>query len=169
MPALPAITLNGKAQTTHATMNSFEVIDTTGSGSGWNITVAGYGGTGRSEKFKEYCSNGSETCGTHAANSYVAGGYELPEGSLTLSTTGATWTSPEGASNPPTFQCSTACALDTAAGHKIASAAAAKGEGPWTATFPANSLTLSAPTTVHSLREHEVYRVNLLWTLASGP
>ncbi|HME05290.1 MAG TPA: hypothetical protein VKG38_19865 [Solirubrobacteraceae bacterium] len=169
MPALPAITLIGKAQLASATMNSFAVLDTTGSGSGWNITVAGDGGTGKSAKFKEYCSNGSEPCGSHAANSYVTGGQELPEGSLTLSTLGATWTSPEGASNPPTFQCTIACALDTSAGHKIVSAAAGKGEGPWTATFAAGSLSLSALSTLRALLAHEVYRVNLLWTLASGP
>ena len=41
MPTLPEVTLTGGTQTTNATMTNFGVKDATGSGSGWNTTVAG--------------------------------------------------------------------------------------------------------------------------------
>ena len=41
MPALPALTLNGSAQTLSAKMNGFSVQDFTGSGGGWDVTVQG--------------------------------------------------------------------------------------------------------------------------------
>ena len=49
-PTLPALTLNGAAQTTHATMNEMAVDDTT-AGTGWNITVAGSTAGGKSAVF----------------------------------------------------------------------------------------------------------------------
>jgi hypothetical protein len=52
---------------------------------------------------------------------------------------------------------------------KIASATATAG-GTWTTTgWSATSLALTAPTTLKVLPNEEVYRVNILWTLASGP
>src|ERR1700759_4626613 len=41
LPTLTAITLNGQAQTTNTTMTNFSVLDATGSGAGWNVTVNG--------------------------------------------------------------------------------------------------------------------------------
>ena len=41
VPNLPALTLNGQAQTLNGTMNNFGVDDATGSGAGWNVTVSG--------------------------------------------------------------------------------------------------------------------------------
>ncbi|MEA2422407.1 MAG: hypothetical protein QOF55_1506, partial [Thermoleophilaceae bacterium] len=47
-PNLPALTLNGQAQTLNATMGNFGVSDATGSGAGWNVTVSGDSSGGKS-------------------------------------------------------------------------------------------------------------------------
>src|SRR5437660_2328521 len=169
-PALPAITLNGQAQTTNATMSNFAVDDTT-SGTGWNVTVAGNTSAGKSPVFKQYCSNGTEACGSDPANSYVAGGQTLPADSLQLNTTGASWSTTGGSGSAPAFQCSsTTCPIDASSATKIVSTASGAGLGPWkTSGFSATSLALSTPSSLRVLPEHEVYRVDLLWTLSSGP
>src|SRR4051794_36215098 len=55
VPNLPALTLNGQAQTLNGTMNNFGVDDATGSGAGWNVTVSGDNSGGKSAVFKQYC------------------------------------------------------------------------------------------------------------------
>ena len=55
MPTLSTVTLNGEAQTTNTAMTNFGVADSTGSGSGWNVTVEGQSGTGKSAVFAQYC------------------------------------------------------------------------------------------------------------------
>jgi hypothetical protein len=169
-PALPTVALNGQAQTTHATMSNFAIDDTT-SGTGWSVTVAGNTSAGKSPVFKQYCSNGSEPCGSTPANSYVSSGQELAAGSLQLNTTGASWSTTGGSGSAPAFQCnSTTCPIDASSATKIVSTASGAGLGPWkTSGFGATSLALSTPTTLRVLPEHEIYRVDLLWTLGSGP
>jgi hypothetical protein len=166
LPTLSAATLNGKAQTVNTTMTSFSVIDTRGTKSGWNITVAGQSGVGKSAVFAQYC--GKAKCGTDAEG-YVAGGQKLAANVLTLNSTGAKFAG--GTGTAPTLLCSTACKVDTSPAVKIASAATGgAGESTWTASgFSASSLALAAPTTLTVLKNEEVYRVNILWTLATGP
>ena len=48
VPNLPALTLNGQAQTLNAQMNNYSVSDGSGSGSGWNVTVNGDSTAGKS-------------------------------------------------------------------------------------------------------------------------
>jgi WxL domain surface cell wall-binding len=164
--ALPDVTLNGQAQTTTAQMNNFTVDDTTGSGSGWNVTVAGDASAGKSAVLEQYCTQAGG-CGTDAFG-YVSGGQTLPAGSLKLDTTGASFTGANGTA--PTFQCSSACSVDAGAATKVASAAAGAGQGPWRSTgFSSGSLSLSTATTMHALPANEIYRADLLWTLSSGP
>ena len=169
-PTLPAVTLSGAAQTTTAAMSNF-AVDNTNSATGWNVTVAGNTSAGKSAVFKQYCSNGSEACGSDPANSYVSGGQTLPAGSLQLSTAGASWSTTGGSGATPAFQCSsTSCPVDASSATKIVSAASGGGLGPWTSSgLAANSLTLSTPSTLRALPEHEIYRVDLLWTLSTGP
>jgi hypothetical protein len=163
--AMPSVTLNGQAQTTTAQMSNFAVDDTTGSGSGWNVTVVGDGSAGKSAVFKQYCTLGS--CGGDPSG-YVTGGRTLPAGSLKLSSTGATFSGANGTA--PTHQCSSLCSIDAAAATKVASAASGAGLGPWqTGGYGASSLSLSTATTLRTLPANEVYRVDLLWTLNSGP
>jgi hypothetical protein len=38
-----------------------------------------------------------------------------------------------------------------------------------TAGYSATSVALAAPSTVRALQSNEVYRIDLLWTLGSGP
>jgi hypothetical protein len=168
LPSLGSVTLKGESQTTHATMSNFAVQDATGSGSGWNVTVEGQAGSGKSAVFKQYC---PETkCGTESKG-YVSGGYELPANSLTLTSTGASFTAEhESTGTPPVFVCSTACDLDHPTGVKIAHAETNAGMGTWATTgFTSTSLSLTTPSTLKLLPEKEVYHVDLLWTLSTGP
>ncbi|MCW3032432.1 MAG: hypothetical protein QOK19_245 [Solirubrobacteraceae bacterium] len=168
MPTLNAITLNGSAQTTNTTMTNFGVADATGSGSGWNTTVAGQSGAGKSAVFKQYCP--TATCGIDPEG-YVTGGATLAANSLTLNSTGASLAAQSGTTGTaPTLQCAAACNVDSATAVKIASAAAGAGMGTWLTTgLSATSLALATPSTLKALTNGEVYRLNLLWTLSTGP
>jgi hypothetical protein len=117
--------------------------------------------------FAQYCPEAAG-CGADALG-YVPSGKTLPAASLTLKSTGATFTG--GSGSAPTLQCSTSCNIDNAAAVKIASAAeGGAGAGTWTTTgFSSTSLALATATTLKSLPAKEVYRVNILWTLATGP
>jgi hypothetical protein len=165
-PTLGSVTIKGEAQTTHGTMNNFSVQDATGSGAGWNVTVQGQTGTGKSAVFKQYCLEAA--CGTVG---YVSGGAELPANSLTLNSTSASFTGEDGSTGTaPTLACASGCNVDHASGVTIAEAAASAGMGTWGTTgFTSSSLSLSTPSTLKLLSAHEVYRVNLLWTLSTGP
>jgi hypothetical protein len=172
-PVLPSVALNGQAQTTNATMANFTVEDTTGAvpgtGSGWNVTVVGDASAGKSAVFMQYCNNGANPCGSDPANAYVAGGRVLPADSLKLNSTGASWTT-NGGTGTPTFQCGSGCNVDHGTTTKTASAAINAGRGAWaTSGFSGTSLQLSTPTTMRVLPANEVYRVDLVWSLNSGP
>ena len=113
MPTLTGVTLSGQAQTTNTTMTNFAVDDATGSGSGWNVTVNGRSGAGLSAVFKQYCNSGS-ACngGADPANSYVASGATLPADSLTVNSTGASFSAQNvSTGNAPTLSCGSACAV----------------------------------------------------------
>ena len=171
MPTLTSITLNGEAQKTNTTMTNFAAQDATGSGSGWKVQVEGQTGAGKSAVFAQYCSNGAEKCGAEAANAYVGGGQTLAANSLTLNSTSASFSAQkESTGTAPKLECNAACNVDSASAVKIVSAAVNAGMGTWITTgFTGTSLTLSTPTTLKALPANEVYRVNLLWTLSTGP
>ena len=170
VPNLPGLTLNGQSQTLNAQMTSFSMSDASGSGSGWNVSVIGDTGASKSAVFKEYC-NSVSACGSVPANSYATGGATLPANSLTLSSSGAAFTAQNGTTGTaPTHQCSSVCNVDSASQSKIVSAATNAGMGTYQAnTYSASSLALNTPTTVKSLATNEVYRVDLVWSLNSGP
>lgn len=165
LPSLGALTLNGQSQTKTAQMGNFSVIDSPGSSDqGWNVTVVGDSSAGSSPVFKQYCPGGG--CGSAG---YVFGGFTLPANSLTLNSTGASWTGGTGAT--PAFQCAGgSCAIDTAAPTKIASAANGGGTSQWTTSgFSASSVRLATPSTLRALPAGQQYKVNVVWTLNSGP
>jgi hypothetical protein len=170
-PNLPALTLNGQAQTLNATMGNFGVDDATGSAAGWNVTVSGDSSAGKSAVFKRYCTQAGGCTGDPFG--YVAGGATLGAGSLTLSSTSASFSAQNGTTGTaPTHQCAAPCNVDVAPASpvKIISAAAGTGMGTWATTgYTATSLTASTPTTISVLPANEVFRVDLLWTLGSGP
>jgi hypothetical protein len=170
LPALGTITLNGQAQAKTAQMSNFGVNDTTASPAGWNVTVAGDGTGSNKAVFTQYCNNGASACGSDPANSYVAGGRNLAANSLSLNSTGASWTG--GSGSAPTFPCGGgSCPIDSATPTKIASAAnGSAGTGLWTTTgFSSSSVSLAAPSTLRVLPTNEIYRLNVVWTLNSGP
>ena len=170
VPNMPALTLNGQAQTLNAQMNNYSVADATGSGAGWNVTVNGDASAGKSAVFKQYCPNA--TCGTDSGPGYVSSGATLPANSLTLSSSGASFSAVGGTTGTaPTHQCNpTACNVDSASAVRTVSAASGAGMGTWqTSGYGASSLGLSAPTTVKALQTNEVYRLDLVWSLNSGP
>jgi hypothetical protein len=165
--SLSGVTLNGQAQTTattwNLTANPFTITTSGVTNRGWNLTVQGYA-TGGSAVFKQYCPNA--TCGTDSGPGYVAGGYTLPAGSLTINTAGAGWTT---GTTKPVYQCNaTPCAVDSATAVRIVSASTTVPFGAWQATGSA-ALSLATPTTLHKLKTGEVYRVNLVWTTSTGP
>jgi hypothetical protein len=168
-PNLPALTLNGQAQTLNGQMASYSMSDGTGSGSGWNVSVIGDTAVGKSAVFKQYCPNA--TCGTDSGPGYVAGGATLAANSLTLNSTGAGFTAQNGTTGTaPTHQCGSGCNVDSASQSKVVSAALNAGMGTYQANgYSATSLALSTPTTVKGLQANEVYRVDLVWSLNSGP
>jgi hypothetical protein len=169
VPDLPALTLNGAAQTLNATMANFGVSDATGSAAGWNVTANGDATGGRSAVFKRYCPLGGG-CGVDPVG-YVAGGATLAASSLTLNSTSAGFSAQGGTTGvAPTHQCNAGCFLDTAAPVKVVSAAAGAGMGSYlTSGFTGTSVAALAPSTVKALPASEVYRLDLLWTLGSGP
>jgi hypothetical protein len=162
---LSPVTLNGKAQTTNSTMTAFSVQDATGSGAGWKVEAKGESGTGKSAVFQQYCPEAA--CGTIG---YVTSGYTLPAGSLSLYNTTAAFKEVESTGTAPTLQCVSGCTLDGGSNTKIASAALNAGMGTWEATpWASGSLVLKTESTLKALPAHEIYRVNLLWTLATAP
>jgi hypothetical protein len=187
LPSLGTVTLTGdtSTQVKNATMSSFGVNDTTCSpqpscGSGWNVTVVG--DSGGSAVFKQYCPSTSAPCthsagvgcgsGTSDPSGYVSGGCTQAANSLTLNSSGASWSG--GTGTTPTFPCNSGgCAVDSSAATKIASAAnggGSYGMGLWTAGgFSSTSLRLSTPTTLRVLPASEQYHADVVWTLNSGP
>jgi hypothetical protein len=149
-------------------MANYSVVDATGSGSGWNITVVGDSSSGKSPVFAQYCTQA--TCGSDSLG-YVSGGASLAANSLVLTSTGGGFSALFGTiGTAPTHQCGSGCNVDTASAVKTISAASGAGMGTFlTTNYSSTSLALSAPTTVRSLPANEVYRTDLVWTLSSGP
>jgi hypothetical protein len=122
---------------------------------------------GKTPVFKQYCPN-SNGCGNHPFG-YVLSGNTLPAGSFTLNSTGASWSGGTGAT--PTFQCNGGgCPIDASTPTKIASAANGGGTGRWSASgFTSSSLSLATPSTLRDIPASEQYRLDVVWTLNSGP
>jgi hypothetical protein len=168
VPDFSALTLSGQAQTTSGSMANYSVVDSTGSGSGYNVTVVGDTAGGKSAVFKQYCP--TATCGSDSLG-YVSGGATLPANSLTLNSTGAGISAQNGSTGTgPAHQCNSGCNVDSGSAVKVLSAAAGNGMGTFQAnSYSGTSLGLSTPSTLKALSNGEVYRVDLVWSLNSGP
>ena len=166
VPDISAVTLDGTAQTKNATMANWGVSQTLAI-SGWNVTVSGDTGAGKSAVFKQYCPNA--TCGSDTGPGYVSGGFSFAASSLQLNSTGASWTGNIG--TQPSHLCNSSCSVDTTTAVKVASASNSTLLGTWTTTgYSSSSLALSVPTTARVLTQSgEVYRLDLVWTLNTGP
>ncbi|MGZ4195783.1 MAG: hypothetical protein ACXVFQ_05180 [Solirubrobacteraceae bacterium] len=165
LPTLSGVTLNGQSQTTSSPWSNAMKITSSGTNTGWNLTVNSTSGIGRSAVFKQYCPN--TTCGSDSGPGYVTGGFTLPADSLTMNTSGAGWTT---AGTKPAYQCSTSpfCPIDNTTATKVISASASVALGTWTGSG-STLLTLATPASLRKLQTGEVYRVNVVWTLGSGP
>lgn len=160
VPDLPALTLSGQDQTLNQQMTGFSIDDASGAAAGYNVTVAGDDGPGKSPVFKQY-DPVSETYGSVA----------LAANSLTLDSSGAEFLPQGGTSGtPPLHQCDGGCFLDSAGPVEVASAAAGTGMGTFASSgYSATSLALAAPTTLTAPPGGHVYRLDLVWSLNSGP
>jgi hypothetical protein len=167
LPALPGVTLNGQSQTLTARMNNFSVSAGALDLAGWNVTVNGDASAGHSAVFKLYCP-GPSACGSDPVG-YVGGGATLPANSMTLNSTGASWSGIGLA--PPVYLCNLGCNVDSASAVKIADATNLSVAATWsTANWSATSVALTVPTTVRTpAQPGELYNVDLVWTLNSGP
>ena len=165
-PNLNAVTLTGQAQSTNSQMSNFSVADATGSGSGYNVTVAGNSAGGKSPVFAEYCPGGA--CGSAG---YVASGKTLAVNSLTLNSTSAIFTAQNGSTGTqPTHSCNSGCFMDAGSPQKVISAATSAGMGTFqTSGYTASSLSLATPSNTSVLPTNEVYQLDLVWSLNSGP
>ncbi len=166
LPTLPGVTLNAKSQIVSTTMTNISISDTTLSKAGWNVAVQGQSGGVHSAVFAQYCPKAK--CGAQSEG-YIAGGSKMAANSLTFNSTGASFTG--GGGGAPTFQCASSCNIDSTSAVKIASAATGgAGALTWTSTgLSPTSLKLAVPTTLKALPSEDVYRVNILWTLSTGP
>jgi hypothetical protein len=160
------VTLTGQAQSTNSQMSNFSVADATGSGSGYNVTVAGNSAGGKSPVFAEYCPGGA--CGSAG---YVASGKTLAVNSLTLNSTSAIFTAQNGSTgSAPTHSCNSGCFMDAGSPQKVISAATSAGMGTFqTSGYTASSLSLATPSNTSVLPTNEVYQLDLVWSLNSGP
>jgi hypothetical protein len=179
IPNFAGVTLNAAAQTINATMGTWQAEDATGTGSGWNVNVIGDSSAGKSAVFKEYCTDGTATNGCSTAvgggagpGSVTTSPQTLAANSLKLNSTGASFPALGGTTGTaPTHSCSAPCNIDSASAVKISSAAVNAGMGDYATTgYSATSLALSIPTTVKAIGTgNKVYRVDLIWTLSTGP
>ena len=165
MPTLTGVTLNGQSQSTFTIWSNAMKITSSGTNNGWNLTVNGNSAVGKSAVFKQYCPNA--TCGTDSGPGYIAGGFTLPAGSLTMNTSGASWTS---AAPRPAYQCSVTpfCKIDQTTATKVVSASTSVALGAWTGSG-STVLTLATPASLRKLQTNEVYRLDVVWTVSSGP
>lgn len=165
IPTLTGVTLNGQSQSTSTIWSNAMKITSSGTNNGWNLTVNGNSAVGKSAVFKQYCPNA--TCGTDSGPAYITGGFTLPAGSLTMNTSGASWTS---AAPRPAYQCSVTpfCKIDQTTATKVVSASTSVALGTWTGSG-STVLTLATPASMRKLQTNEVYRLNVVWTLSSGP
>jgi hypothetical protein len=137
------VTLDGTAQTTTASLATFEANDSRGTGAGWNVTVQG-------SQFAE-----------HNGTSYVESGKTLPTSSLTMPA--PTVTADGTSSDAPSIQSGAPWAIDVGSAVKIASAAADTGMGKY--DFGAVTLSLGVPASAYA----KTYRSDVTVSAVSGP
>jgi hypothetical protein len=171
LPGISTLVSDGPAQSISSRAANFEVSDASGTGLGWSISVSGDNAPGKSPVLRQYCP--APKCGDDAGPGYVVDGSTLPPDSLTLDSSGATFRPVAGSSGPgPAHQCNAGCFVDAppSSPTKIVVAASGTGMGTFRTTgFSSSSVRLAAPVNTRGLQNGELYRVDLGWTLNSGP
>lgn len=136
------VTLNGTVQTTTTTFASTDIVDSTGSGSGWNVKI-----------------DASVLTNATAPVGFTT----LPASSLAIAAT--TVTAAAGASaDSPTDIVKSIGTIDDGTGLKVLSAIANQGMGTYTANFGGLTLTLN-PKDVYA----GTYTTTITTTLTSTP
>lgn len=144
---LAAVTLNGQVQTQYTTLGSYTAVDSTGTGSGWNVTF-------QATQFA--CTNSG-----NAGDKCPSGGNSLPVGSLTMAPPTVACdanSSCGGQAATPTISISGNTGVDVASAVKIASAAANTGMGTYDFT----------PGTVDGIAGHNLKLVIPSWVYAGA-
>ena len=140
--AFPATTITGQAQTVRATFHDWGVGDARGSGAGWNLTM-------------------------QASALSDGAGHTWPAGSLKLAAPATVLPVGVNLAVAPALQ-GTSFTLDGAQPVKVLSAAAATGQGNWTAT-QANLLGGDLLLTIPADALTGTYSTTITSTLATGP
>jgi hypothetical protein len=171
VPEAPSLTLNGETQAASTQMANFVVTDASGTAEGWGLTVSGDSSPGHSPVLRQFCT--VAICGMVRGPGFVPSGATLPPDSLVLDSRGAGFT-PEGGSSgsAPSHQCNGGCFVDAPpdAPSKVIAAGAGGGMGTFsTSGFSSSSLRLVAPGSTRGLPRGQVYRIDLSWTLNTGP
>jgi len=139
-----SITLNGQVQTLFTTLSSYTASDSTGTGSGWNITF-------QATQFACTVGTGTNKCPT--------GGNSLPAGSLLMAPPTVACdasSSCGGLAAAPTISISSNTGIDAASAVKVASAAASTGMGTYDFTTglvdatAGHDLKLTVPSSVYA-------------------
>jgi hypothetical protein len=150
-------TLSGSDQQVYTTLASYTAADTTGSGSGWNVTF-------QASRFA--CTNGTDA-------GCPSGNDQLPTSSLLMPAPTVachTGTSCVGRAAKPTISIAGNTALDGGAAVKIASASANTGMGtydftPGTIGIGTGNLQLTVPSYAYATTYHSTLTVSIV----SGP
>lgn len=142
------VTLNGQQQTTNATWNISDIIDSRGTGAGWNLSLT-------MTQLSEYDTGGS---------AYVPGGHTIPTGSVTVNTAPAV-TLADGTSSPADTitVVGTSTQLDTGSPIKLLSAAIDGGMGSY------NISDLTASLTIRADAYAGTYKTDATVALVTGP
>ena len=143
-----AVTLNGTQQTTTSTWNIGDIIDSRGTGAGWNLSLT-------LTQLKEYDTSGS---------AYVTDGYTIPTGSMTVSTA-PTVALGDGTSSPADTitAVATSTQLDTGSPITLLSAAIDGGMG----SYEIGNLTASL--SIRADAYAATYKTDATVALVTGP
>lgn len=144
---LGSITVDSTIKSVSTSLSNMTVVDNRGTGEGWNITVS--------------ASQFTQTSGVTPL--------KLPTNTLKLNGTN-TITQTVGTSGGPTVT-TAPWTIDTGA-IKVLSAAANKGMGTFTITFPASAISLNVDTAqkvVDPANNPTVYASTLTWVVSTGP
>ena len=135
------ITIDGSVKTVSAPLGTMSVVDLTGTGSGWNVTVAA-----------TQLSNGTST---------------MPMNSLKL--LGIQSITPIGTASPsPSIVGAGNYTLDGGTANKILSASSNQGMGKYNIDFLPNALRLSVDTNLVKMSASP-YTSTITWTMVTGP
>lgn len=157
--AFPALTLDGDVQSTTSPSFQIDVVDATGTGGGWKLSVS-------ASRLTEVLPNGQ------------TGSLQLPLNSLSIGvpTVAASYTqNGEGktTSQSPGISIQGPTVIDSGASVKLASASTTQGMGAYLFSFPGLTLSANPATITEDTTNYPnggtPFSTTLTWTVATGP